>query len=54
MGKGKSEMTADMTIRDNSREYYLVQVLMRKTTHHVEDISGSVENTGENIGCIRA
>lgn len=50
MGKGKLEMTAEKVIREDSREHHLVQVLMRKTTHYVEDIPGRVESTGEGIG----
>lgn len=49
MGKGKLEMTAEKVIREDSREHHLVQVLMRKTTHYVEDIPGRVESTGEAL-----
>lgn len=50
MGKGKSEMTAEKVIREDSREHHLVQVLMRKTTHYVEYTPGRVESTGEGTG----
>lgn len=50
MGTGKLEMTAEKVIREDSREHHLVQVLMRKTTHYVEDTPGRAESTGEGTG----